>query len=102
MASLLCEQRHPSDRYKELTAVDIQSGKSVVLWKNNWNSSIRQDIYPHLHSFAKNSFAKNQNISIDKDMEIYNENTSTYARATHVGKRNDNNTYYLCLLKHGV
>jgi hypothetical protein len=57
------------DKYKELTAVDIQSGKSVVLWKDNWNNSIRQDIYPHLHSFAKN-----QNISIDKAMEIYNEN----------------------------
>jgi hypothetical protein len=57
------------DRYKELTTVDIQSGKPVVLWKDNWNSSIRQDMYPHLHSFAKN-----QSINIDKAIEIYSEN----------------------------
>jgi hypothetical protein len=42
------------DKYKEMTIVDIQNGKSVILWKDNWNSGIRQDIYPHLHSFARN------------------------------------------------
>jgi hypothetical protein len=57
------------DKYKELTTVDIQSGKSVILRKDNWNNSIRQDTYPHLHSFAKN-----QNIGIDRAMGINNEN----------------------------
>jgi hypothetical protein len=57
------------DKYKELTSVEIQNGKTVALWKDNWDNSIRQDEYPHLHSFAKN-----QNIIFDKAMEISNEN----------------------------
>jgi hypothetical protein len=57
------------DKYKEMTNVDINNGKSVILWKDSWNSDIRQDIYPHLHSFAKN-----QKITIQKAVEVTNEN----------------------------
>jgi hypothetical protein len=59
------------DKYKEMTYVDIQNGKIVLLWKDNWNNGIRQDIYiyPHLHSFAKT-----HNITIDKTIEETNDN----------------------------
>jgi hypothetical protein len=57
------------EKYKEITNVDIQNEKSVILWKDSWNSDIRQDLYPHLHSFAKN-----QKITIQKAVEANNEN----------------------------
>jgi hypothetical protein len=41
------------DKYKEMTYVDIQNGKIVLLWKDNWNNKIRQDIYPHCILFPE-------------------------------------------------
>jgi hypothetical protein len=39
------------DIYKEMTFVDIQNRKLVLLWKDNWNTGIRQDIYISTSAF---------------------------------------------------
>jgi hypothetical protein len=58
-----------SDKYKELTTVNIQNGKTVLLWKGNWKNEIRQEFYLHMHSFARN-----QSITIYKTYGANNEN----------------------------
>jgi hypothetical protein len=52
-----------------MTNVDIHNRKSAILWKDSWNSDIKQDLYPHLHSFAKN-----QKLAIQKAVEANSEN----------------------------
>jgi hypothetical protein len=40
------------DLFKEHTTVSVKSGKTCLLWKDKWIVTIREDDYPHLHSFA--------------------------------------------------
>lgn len=42
------------DKYKGLSSVIVNNGKSCLLWDDLWNGKVRKLQYPELHSFAKN------------------------------------------------
>jgi hypothetical protein len=51
---IVIENNVSCDKKIEIVNTKIENGKSVILWKDSWNSVIGQDLYPHLHSFARN------------------------------------------------
>jgi hypothetical protein len=40
--------------YKNMTKCNVGDDKSITLWKDRWNGSIREETYPYLHSFLMN------------------------------------------------
>ena len=42
-------------------------GNNILLWNDKWNNEVREDKYPHLHSFTRY-----ENISVARAMTIAN------------------------------
>jgi hypothetical protein len=42
------------DKYKNLALVPVAIGDTVLLWSDKWNGNIPVQLFPELHSFARN------------------------------------------------
>ena len=56
------------DSFRALAKCEINKGDTILLWKDKWDDSIREDYYPHLFSFAKDV-----NLSMEKAGHVTNE-----------------------------
>jgi hypothetical protein len=58
-----------TDIFREHTNFSVCRGNSILLWKDAWHNSIREDDYPHLYSFAIDP-----NMSVERAGAIASEN----------------------------